>query len=253
MFASAVRKSGQKLVSGFNIQNIGRYQFRVISSSCNKVYAQASISVQPCRFHQTVVNNETQQKSENSAGGLRKTFFRYMRRGLVVKNLYAGVADKIDYVQIFVSCKMPDTYQSWFNIISLHMWMILVRLKQEGDIGRTLSRHVIEVMWNDMEERLRLLDVIDTSEKREAMEEYCQQFFGSIIAYDEGLMRDDKVLASALWRNLFHLRKDIDAESLLLMVEYVRKQTQYLEQQDSETILDSGEIKWLPLHTEKTS
>ena len=31
----------------------------------------------------------------------------------------------------FRVCDLPDTFQSWFLVTQLHVWMSLVRLKQE--------------------------------------------------------------------------------------------------------------------------
>jgi cytochrome b pre-mRNA-processing protein 3 len=49
------------------------------------------------------------------------------------------------------------------------------------------------------------------------------QFQAAILTYDEGILSDDRVLASALWRRFFE--KDCkDARTLEIMVRYVRRQ-----------------------------
>ena len=41
----------------------------------------------------------------------------------------------------------------------------------------------------------------------ESTRELNDMFYGLLFAYDEGLVKDDTVLASAVWRNLFHASK----------------------------------------------
>lgn len=181
-------------------------------------------------------------------GNLKHNLAKYMARGLTAKNLYEQCADGVSYEEFFRACKMPDTFQSWFYVMQLHMWMLLVRLRVEGRYGKNISHKMVEIMWQDVEQRVKLIGVEDSSERRESMEEFAQQFFGLIIAYDEGLLGHDRVLASALWRNLFYNKHDTDAESLSALVGYVRKQVQYLETQNSNDILLQGKVRWLPLY-----
>uniref|UniRef100_A0A8C3SSA8 Ubiquinol-cytochrome c reductase complex assembly factor 1 n=1 Tax=Chelydra serpentina TaxID=8475 RepID=A0A8C3SSA8_CHESE len=61
-----------------------------------------------------------------------------------------------------------------------------------------------------------------------------------------GILSDDHVLAAALWRNLFNKHCE-DPRQLELLVEYVRKQMQYLDAINGEDLLLTGEVTWRPL------
>ena len=50
-----------------------------------------------------------------------------------------------------------------------------------------------------------------------------EQFNACIIAYDEGITGDDKILAAALWRRFLQSEGN-DPEKLEKLVHYVRKQ-----------------------------
>lgn len=58
---------------------------------------------------------------------------------------------------------------------------------------------------------------------RDQLSDVSEQFQAALLTYDEGLLRDDKVLASALWRRFFS-KECYDAIQLEHMVCYVRKQ-----------------------------
>jgi len=37
--------------------------------------------------------------------------------------------------------------------------MVLVRLQSEGSTGKSLAYNMVEIMWQDVEQRIKLLDV----------------------------------------------------------------------------------------------
>lgn len=55
------------------------------------------------------------------------------------------------------------------------------------------------------------------------------QWRGIIAAYDEGLIKGDAVLASAVWRNLFKGEDDVDWRNVAMVVAYMRKAVVELE------------------------
>uniref|UniRef100_A0A8C9DAM3 Ubiquinol-cytochrome c reductase complex assembly factor 1 n=3 Tax=Felidae TaxID=9681 RepID=A0A8C9DAM3_PANLE len=71
-------------------------------------------------------------------------------------------------------------------------------------------------------------------------------FYAAILGYDEGILSDDHGLAAALWRTFFN-QKCEDPRQLELLVEYVRKQMQYLDSMNGEDLLLTGEVSWRPL------
>ncbi|XP_071483713.1 ubiquinol-cytochrome-c reductase complex assembly factor 1-like [Diadema antillarum] len=174
-------------------------------------------------------------------GKLRYNRFKMRVAGL---NMYKACADGYNFETFFRACNMPDTLFSWFLIMELHVWMCMVRLKQEGREGKYLSHYLMIAMWHDIQARGKLMG-ISSVKMKEGLSKMVEQFNGALFAYDEGLLSSDKVLAAALWRNLF-LRNCDDPERLANMVEYVRQQIQYLDSLDTAKFLQVGRIKWLP-------
>ena len=58
-----------------------------------------------------------------------------------------------------LACGLPDTFQSWFLVAHLHVWLCLVRLKREGKDGSLVIREVVTTFWHDVEQRMRVLGV----------------------------------------------------------------------------------------------
>ncbi|XP_028404687.1 ubiquinol-cytochrome-c reductase complex assembly factor 1-like [Dendronephthya gigantea] len=173
----------------------------------------------------------------------------YSRKAVLTRSakvMYECCVEGLDYEKFYEAAGMPDTFQSWFLINQLHVWMCLVRLKPEGKDGRYMYRRMVQIFWEDVEERMKVMGVVDPSVRKQSLKDLMQEFYGLILAYDEGLLSHDRVLAASIWRNMFHNKKNTDASNLANFVEYVRKQVLHLESIDSEKLFITGEIEWLP-------
>uniref|UniRef100_A0A8C2SBS6 Ubiquinol-cytochrome c reductase complex assembly factor 1 n=1 Tax=Capra hircus TaxID=9925 RepID=A0A8C2SBS6_CAPHI len=154
--------------------------------------------------------------------------------------MYTSCVEKTDFEEFFLRCQMPDTFNSWFLITLLHVWMCLVRMKQEGRSGKYMCRIIVHFMWEDVEQRGRIMGVNSYILKKNMML-MTNNFYAAILGYDEGILSDDRGLAAALWRTFFN-QKCEDPRQLELLVEYVRKQIQYLDSMNGEDLLLTGEV-----------
>ncbi|KAM9813395.1 ubiquinol-cytochrome c reductase complex assembly factor 1 [Neosynchiropus ocellatus] len=159
--------------------------------------------------------------------------------------MYTCCVERVNYDEFFDQCKLPDTLNSWFLVAQLHVWMCLVRMRQEGRAGKYMCRYVVHSMWEDVEQRSKIMG-IDAVHRKEALKAMTETFYAAIFGYDEGILSDDSVLAAALWRNLFNCQCS-DPQQLELMVQYVRKQMQFIDALEGEDLLLTGEVKWRPL------
>ncbi|GCB72860.1 hypothetical protein scyTo_0006502 [Scyliorhinus torazame] len=142
-------------------------------------------------------------------------------------------------------CNLSDTLNSWFLVAQLHVWMALVRMKQEGREGKYMCKYIVHSMWEDLEQRGKVMG-IESVVLKENMRVMTENFYAAIFGYDEGILSDDHVLAASLWRHLFNKQCE-EPGQLEMMVEYVRKQIQYLDSLSGEDLLLTGEVNWRPL------
>ncbi|KAL5286748.1 UQCC1 family protein [Megaselia abdita] len=163
--------------------------------------------------------------------------------------LYESVADSVNYVEFFEKYKMPNTFNSWFLVTELHVWMLLVRAMAEGsesgEDGRFLRNSIVEAMWADVNTRAKKLGANNPSGTKAQIEVLSEQFQAALIAYDEGIMLDDKVLASSLWRRFFEKNSE-DYVSIEELVKYVRKQVNMLDSMNSQQFMIKPKVQWIP-------
>ena len=67
------------------------------------------------------------------------------------------------------------------------------------------------------------------------------QWRGLTAAYDEGLVRGDATLATAVWRNIFKASEDVDLRRLGQIVSYMRNVLNKLDNMEDED-LTSGDV-----------
>jgi len=97
---------------------------------------------------------------------------------------------------------VPDTVNGRFDLLVLHLWMVLHRLKSmEG--AADLSQALFDHFCDDMDANLREMGVGDlTVPKR--MRAFGEAFYGRAAAYDLALTAGREPLAQALCKNILN-------------------------------------------------
>lgn len=141
--------------------------------------------------------------------------------------------------------KLPRTFSQWFQITALHTWILSVRMRAlPFKYGRNYQQKLIDRFFRDME--LRLHDEMNVNSSRisdQYLKDYNSQLRGLVCSYDEGFATDDATLATALWRNLFNARSEVDFVHLEAAVKYVRGQL-YILSKISDRDFGLGKFKF---------
>jgi cytochrome b pre-mRNA-processing protein 3 len=102
----------------------------------------------------------------------------------------------------FTDYGVPDTLDGRFELICLHAFLYLHRLKDEGPGGSAVGQCFVDAMFADMDRSLREFGTGDLSVGRQ-VRRMAQALYGRINAYEDGLAGGDALLGAALARNLF--------------------------------------------------
>jgi cytochrome b pre-mRNA-processing protein 3 len=97
---------------------------------------------------------------------------------------------------------VPDTVNGRFDVLVLHLWMLLRRLKSVED-GAWLSQTLFDRFCDDLDANLREMGVGDlTVPKR--MQAFGEAFYGRAAAYDRAVAAGAEPLAHALRKNILN-------------------------------------------------
>ncbi|KAL6303177.1 hypothetical protein BKA93DRAFT_789622 [Sparassis latifolia] len=143
-------------------------------------------------------------------------------------------------------CHLPPTFQSWFTVVNLHVWLLTVRLRAlPPPHGMNHIQALIDHFFLDIEDRVRavlqpaspassvpttpysqgpytpttefytIANADAQTEKRARAPErlvttqmkiFREQWAGMGLSFDVGLLRGDAEMAGAIWRNFLGAR-----------------------------------------------
>lgn len=117
--------------------------------------------------------------------------------------LYPLIVAKARTPVFYQKLGVPDTMTGRFDMIVLHVVLVVNRLKSEGKAGAKLSQALFDRFFLDMDYSLRESGVGDLSVPRH-IKRMMQGFNGRRVAYEEALASEsDAILADVLKRNLY--------------------------------------------------
>ena len=95
---------------------------------------------------------------------------------------------------------VPDTVNGRFDLIVLHLWMVLRRLGEIADMAE-LAQALFDRFCADMDDNLREMAIGDLAVPKK-MQALGEAFYGRIAAYDMALTDHREALAQAISRNV---------------------------------------------------
>jgi cytochrome b pre-mRNA-processing protein 3 len=174
---------------------------------------------------------------------------RYTQNSMAIAGvrLYLCIQKQIDYDQFFKVCESRDVFYSFCLVTYLHVWMVCVRLAEEGHSGKFVRNRLIEAMWKDVSERIKKMGTFKISVKKESTEALYDIFNACLFGFDEGLLSNDMGLAACLWRHLLEMKDIEDYSTLTTLCDYVRRNVSHLDNVKEIDMLKNGIVTFVTL------
>ena len=115
---------------------------------------------------------------------------------------FRNVVEQARHPIFFSEYGVPDTLDGRFELVCLHAFLYLHRLKSERPLASPVCQAFFDRMFADFDSALREMGTSDLRVGKH-IKRMAQAFYGRIRAYEEGLAGDDSLLDAALARNLF--------------------------------------------------
>ena len=152
-------------------------------------------------------------------------------RKQIVRRLYEGIVRRSRAPVFFTKFAVPDTIDGRFDLLTLHAWLVLDRLR---DVKLTdVSQGLMDTLFIGFDEGLRDLGTGDMGMGRR-MKKIADAFYGRLSSYEAS--KDTSALSDALLRNLYRgagERAHADA-----IAHYVESARSHIAQSD----LAAGEV-----------
>lgn len=124
----------------------------------------------------------------------------------------------------------------------LHMYLVVVRLRcLEKEAWQAWQTQLVNHFFNQAEEMMEENHGMSSRMLRQRhLGNLFQTWRGVILAYDEGLVKGDAVMASAVWRNVFKAEEDADMRHVAAIVSWMRLTLRNLDQMLDPALLYHG-------------
>ncbi len=168
---------------------------------------------------------------------LRSLFSRREHQAPVLA-AYHRIVEQSRDPTFFLDFAVPDTLDGRFEVLAIHAFLVLHRLKGASAEAAEFAQRLFDAMFADLDRSLRELGAGDLGVGRR-VKAMATGFYGRVAAYERGLS-DPEALESALRRNLYGTLAGTDLP-LAAMARYLRHQAALLAEQPLAKLL-AGEI-----------
>lgn len=161
------------------------------------------------------------------------------------EQLYLKIVAQSRHPDFYLKMGTPDTVDGRFEMIAVHAFIVMRRLKAGDRDASELSQMLFNVMFDDMDRNLREMGVGDlrVGKRVKAM---AKVFYGRIVAYEEALAGAGESLEQALIRNHYGTLDSIDTHFVERMADYIRASCEMMDRQQPQDLLD-GEVHFKSL------
>jgi len=133
---------------------------------------------------------------------LAQLFRRRRPEAKPAADLYAQAVARARQPGFYTDLEVPDTLDGRFELVSLHVYLILRRLRADHRRTARLAQALFDEMFEDMDGSVRELGAGDLG-VGPRVKKMARNFYGRIKAYDAGLDGSRAELREALRRNLY--------------------------------------------------
>jgi cytochrome b pre-mRNA-processing protein 3 len=167
--------------------------------------------------------------------------FRPRPSQVIGRTLYQGVVDQARTPALYAQLGAPDTVEGRFEIYSLHVVLLLERLRGQGDEAKEASQALFDTYVKALDHALREMGVGDLSVGKK-MRKLGEAFFGRAKSYEAAFqaLPDTETLQALLVRTVY---ADANVVFAPRLVDYVLDQRAALAAQPLERML-AGDVEW---------
>lgn len=105
-----------------------------------------------------------------------------------------------------------DDFDGRFEILVMHIYLVLRRLKADGQGRHGAGQVIFDLFFRDMDQAMREMGVGDLSVSKK-IKKMAEAFYGRVAAYDEVIDTDKDHLTSVIQRNFFAETEGDDSQT----------------------------------------
>jgi cytochrome b pre-mRNA-processing protein 3 len=162
------------------------------------------------------------------------------RQEPTIRALYGAIVAQARAPAFYRGYAVPDTVNGRFDMIVLHLTLVLDRMEAEPEPVRELGQAVFDLFCREMDGHFREEGISDLKVPKE-MRQMGEAFYGRRTVYRDALAAPgNDALEAALTRNIYRAQPGAKADAVRLAA-YVRAAVDSLSRLKG---LDNGRLAW---------
>lgn len=161
------------------------------------------------------------------------------KTGRTATNLYGSIVTAARREPFYVDYGVSDTTDGRFALLVAHMFLVMERLRAEGEAGQELSRSLVETFVTDMDDSMREMGVGDLSVPKK-VKKAAGALYDSVAVFRQVAEEPEETLAGALRQTLMQGESEPAA---LAVAAYMRRAGAALADWPAAELL-SGRVKF---------
>ena len=167
-----------------------------------------------------------------------KFLFKSRPAILAGKALYGRAVEQARQPVLYTDLGAPDTVLGRFELYTVHVALLVRRLKGEGEQAAETAQGLFDAYLNGLDVALREIGIGDLSVAKK-MKKLGRAFYGRVKAYDEGLTAGDRdALTGLVSRTVLDGKGDAEP-----LAGYIADQAEALSAQPLDALL-AGDVNW---------
>tara|TARA_Y100000768_G_scaffold179740_1_gene134623 strand:- start:1429 stop:1995 length:567 start_codon:yes stop_codon:yes gene_type:complete len=153
----------------------------------------------------------------------------------ITPEIYQNIIERSRSKFFYLNMDIDDSFESRFDIIILHSFIIFYVLKNISENEKKLSQFLFDFMFNDFDNNLREMGFGDIAVNKK-MKVFITAFYGRIASYSQGVdqirnNKDDEMLNKAILNNIYK-GKNSSENYLEFFRQYIIRNIDYFKSRD---------------------
>ena len=156
----------------------------------------------------------------------------------ITPEIYQNIIERSRSKFFYLNMDIEDSFESRFDIIILHSFIIFYFLKNLSENEKKLSQFLFDFMFDDFDNNLREMGFGDIAVNKK-MKVFITAFYGRISNYSKGVDQiknnlDDEILNQAILNNIYK-GKNSDTRFLIFFRQYITRNLEFFNSRDLNT------------------
>tara|TARA_Y100000768_G_scaffold183074_1_gene137173 strand:- start:884 stop:1450 length:567 start_codon:yes stop_codon:yes gene_type:complete len=153
----------------------------------------------------------------------------------ITPEIYQNIIERSRSKFFYLNLDIEDNFESRFDIIILHSFIIFYFLKDISDDEKKLSQFLFDFMFDDFDNNLREMGFGDIAVNKK-MKVFITAFYGRIANYSKGVDQiknhsEDEILNQAIINNIYKGKK-INTRFLNSFKQYIIENLEFFNSRD---------------------